>query len=99
MASYASYYGGGFPNQGFGQSSWDYNALKNMKKISPVMQSHLKKVYLSLRCALVTIAIGVYLHLMLNIGGLLMRLACIGCVIRLLSIPSNSNNEVSYLII
>ena len=77
MASYASYYGGGFPNQGFGQSSWDYNALKNMKKISPAVQSHLNKVYLSLRCALLTAAVGVYLHLMLNIGGLLTGLACI----------------------
>lgn len=93
MASYASYYGGGFPNQGFGHSTWDYNVLKNMRKISPAVQSHLKKVYLSLSCALVAAAIGVYLHLLLNIGGLLTGLACIGSVIWLLSVPTYSNNE------
>jgi len=93
MASYASYYGGGFPNQGFGHPSWDYNAMKNMKKISPAVQNHLKRVYLSLSCALVTAAIGVYLHLLLNIGGLLTGLACIGSVIGLLSVPTSSNNE------
>jgi len=47
MASYASYYGGGFPNQGFGQSSWDYNALKNMKKISPAVQSSEKGLFVA----------------------------------------------------
>lgn len=93
MASYASYYAGGYPNQGFSHSSWDYNALKNLRKISPAVQNHLKRVYLSLSCALVAAAIGVYLHLLWNIGGFLTGLACIGSVIGLLSVPTYSNNE------
>lgn len=95
MASRACNYGGGYRNnsQGFGYASWDYHALKNLRKITPAVQNHLKRVYLSLSSALVSAAAGVYLHLLLNIGGLLTGLAFLGSVIWLLYIPAYSFNE------
>lgn len=45
------------------------------------------KVYLSLCCALVAAATGAYLHLLWNIGGFLTTVACLGCMIWLLSTP------------
>lgn len=95
MASYTSNYGRGYrsTNQGFGYASWDYHALKNLRKISPAVQNHLKRVYLSLSSAFVAAAVGVYLHLVWSIGGLLTGLAFMGCLIWLLSIPAYSYNE------
>lgn len=95
MASYNSNYGGGYrsTNQGFGYASLDQHALKNLRKISPTVQNHLKRVYLSLSAALVAAAVGVYLHLLWNIGGLLTGLAFVGSIFWLKSIPAYSYNE------
>ena len=46
------------------------------------------QVYLSLCCALVASAVGAYLHLLWNIGGLLTTFACFGNIMWLLSTPS-----------
>ncbi|KAK3225004.1 hypothetical protein Dsin_004866 [Dipteronia sinensis] len=64
-----------------------WNSFKNFNQISPVVQSHLKQVYLSLCCALVASATGVYLHLLWNIGGILTTFATIGCMAWMLSTP------------
>ncbi|ESR53426.1 Bax inhibitor 1 [Citrus sinensis] len=69
-----------------GEARWE--SLKNFHQISPVVQSHLKQVYLSLCCALVASATGVYLHLLWNIGGLLTVFAMIGSMVWLLATPS-----------
>ncbi|XP_044476390.1 bax inhibitor 1-like [Mangifera indica] len=69
------------------QNASRWNSLKNLNQISPVVQSHLKQVYLSLCCALVASATGVYLHLLWNIGGLLTTFATLGCIFWLLSTP------------
>lgn len=45
------------------------------------------QVYLSLCCALVASAAGAYLHLLLNVGGLLTTFACIGSILWLFSTP------------
>ncbi|OWM88333.1 bax inhibitor 1 [Punica granatum] len=81
MDSFASFF------QSSGRNSWSYDSLKNFRQISPVVQTHLKQVYLSLCCALAAAATGAYLHILWNIGGLLTTLACLGCMIWLLSTP------------
>ncbi|KAL2903042.1 Bax inhibitor 1 [Bienertia sinuspersici] len=84
MESYSSF----FQSQsGYGNSR-SFDAFKNLYEISPVVQSHLKQVYLTLCCALAASAVGSYLHILWNIGGLLTTLACMGCMAWLLSIPS-----------
>lgn len=66
---------------------WSYDSLKNLRQISPVVQNHLKQVYLSLLCALVASAAGAYLHILWNIGGILSTLGCIGSMAWMLSCP------------
>ncbi|KAI8546697.1 hypothetical protein RHMOL_Rhmol07G0140000 [Rhododendron molle] len=68
-------------------SGWTYDSLKNFRQISPVVQSHLKQVYLSLCCALIASAVGAYLHILWNIGGLLTTIGSIGSLVWLLSTP------------
>ncbi|TJX46161.1 hypothetical protein E8P77_29010, partial [Soehngenia saccharolytica] len=91
MATTGSYHYGG--QQGFGNSNWNYNAMKNLRKISPVVQNHLKRVYLSLACAVAAAAVGVYLHLLWNVGGILTALGTIGAIVWLLSVPPSPYNE------
>ncbi|KAJ8633834.1 hypothetical protein MRB53_027170 [Persea americana] len=83
MDAFASY----FQNQYSSGRGWSYEALKNFRQISPVVQQHLKQVYLTLCCALVASAAGAYLHLLWNIGGVLTTLGCIGCIIWLMATP------------
>ncbi|XP_022758219.1 bax inhibitor 1-like [Durio zibethinus] len=66
---------------------WSYDNLKNFHQISPIVQTHLKKVYLTLCCALIASAFGAYLHILWNIGGCLTTFACFGTMIWLLSTP------------
>ncbi|KAL1213967.1 Bax inhibitor 1 [Cardamine amara subsp. amara] len=70
-----------------GSRSWSYDSLKNFRQISPSVQNHLKRVYLTLCCALVASAFGAYLHIIWNIGGLLTTIGCVGTMIWLLSCP------------
>ncbi|WCJ23430.1 BAX inhibitor 1 [Euphorbia peplus] len=58
--------------------------LISFREISPVVQNHLKQVYLTLCCAL---AASAFLHIMCNIGGLLTLSACLGCSGWLLYVP------------
>ncbi|CAL9241512.1 unnamed protein product [Arabidopsis halleri] len=70
-----------------GSRSWNYDSLKNFRQISPAVQNHLKRVYLTLCCALVASAFGAYLHVLWNIGGILTTIGCVGTMIWLLSCP------------
>ncbi|KAJ8774496.1 hypothetical protein K2173_016942 [Erythroxylum novogranatense] len=83
MDAFASF----FDSQSASRNSWSYDSLKNFRQISPIVQTHLKQVYLALCCAVVASAAGAYLHLLWNIGGLLTTFACIGCMGWLLSLP------------
>uniref|UniRef100_A0A5B7BQB6 Putative bax inhibitor 1-like n=1 Tax=Davidia involucrata TaxID=16924 RepID=A0A5B7BQB6_DAVIN len=76
-----------FESQSASRNSWSYDSLKNFRQISPVVQTHLKQVYLSLCCALIASAAGAYLHILWNIGGLLTTLGCIGSIAWMLSTP------------
>jgi len=76
-----------FESQSGSRNSWSYDSLKNLRQISPIVQNHLKQVYLSLCCALIAAAVGSYLHILWNIGGLLTTLACMGSIVWLLSTP------------
>lgn len=67
--------------------AWSFDTVKNMGHISPMVQSHLKLVYLTLCCALASSAVGAYLHVMLNIGGLLTFIGCILAIGWLFSVP------------
>ncbi|OAY60119.1 bax inhibitor 1 [Manihot esculenta] len=83
MDAFASF----FDSQSTSRNRWTYDSLKNFRQISPVVQTHLKQVYLTLCCALVASAAGAYLHILWNIGGLLTTFACLGCMGWLLSLP------------
>ncbi|KAK6783040.1 hypothetical protein RDI58_020836 [Solanum bulbocastanum] len=76
-----------FDSQSASRNRWSYDSLKNFRQISPLVQTHLKQVYLTLCCALVASAAGAYLHILWNIGGLLTTLACMGSMVWLLSSP------------
>ncbi|XVE57571.1 hypothetical protein DITRI_Ditri04bG0100700 [Diplodiscus trichospermus] len=69
------------------RNNWSYDTLKNFRQISPIVQTHLKRVYLTLCCALIASAVGAYLHILWNIGGYLTTVACFGTIIWLLSTP------------
>ncbi|XVF52535.1 hypothetical protein PTKIN_Ptkin05aG0026200 [Pterospermum kingtungense] len=75
------------------RSHWNYDTLKNFRQISPIVQTHLKRVYLTLCCALVASAIGAYLHILWNIGGYLTTFACFGTMIWLLSTPPHEEQK------
>eukprot|EP00262_Sarcandra_glabra_P018410 TRINITY_DN65_c0_g1_i1.p1 TRINITY_DN65_c0_g1~~TRINITY_DN65_c0_g1_i1.p1 ORF type:complete len:249 (+),score=36.02 TRINITY_DN65_c0_g1_i1:182-928(+) len=82
-----------FFEQSSSQRGWASDSLKNFRQISPVVQNHLKLVYLSLCGALMASAVGVYLHLVWNIGGLLTMFGCIGSIAWLLSTPAFEENK------
>ncbi|XP_054808295.1 bax inhibitor 1-like [Prosopis cineraria] len=69
------------------RNRWNYDTLKNFRQISPVVQSHIKQVYLALCCAVVAAAVGAYLHILGNIGGFLTTVASLGSIVWLLSTP------------
>lgn len=69
------------------RNRWNYDSLKNFRQISPVVQNHIKRVYLTLCCAIAASAVGAFLHVLWNIGGFLTTLACFGTIIWLLSTP------------
>ncbi|XP_004511734.1 bax inhibitor 1 [Cicer arietinum] len=66
---------------------WNFDALKNFGQISPVVQNHLKQVYLTLCFAVVAAAVGTYVHVLFNLGGFLTTIACVGTSVWLLSTP------------
>ncbi|KAI9087061.1 hypothetical protein K1719_031022 [Acacia pycnantha] len=76
-----------FDSQSSSRNRWNYNTLKNFREISPVVQNHIKQVYLALSCAVVAAAFGAYLHVLWNIGGFLTTVASLGSIIWLLSTP------------
>ncbi|XP_009621251.1 bax inhibitor 1 [Nicotiana tabacum] len=87
-----------FNSQSASRNRWSYDSLKNFRQISPLVQTHLKQVYLTLCCALVASAAGVYLHILWNIGGLLTTLACMGSMVwLLLSSPYQEQKRVALL--
>ncbi|XP_054168299.1 probable Bax inhibitor 1 [Oppia nitens] len=69
------------------------------RKIEPQVQTHLKDVYSSMSIALLSAAIGGYVHLFTNIlqGGLLSTLVAMGFVIALYSTPDNGKNRSTRL--
>ncbi|GLU05516.1 hypothetical protein SLE2022_226130 [Rubroshorea leprosula] len=75
------------------RAGWSYDTLKNFREISPVVQAHLKKVYLTLCCALVASAAGAYLHILWNIGGLLTTFGCMGSVVWLSFVPPHQEQK------
>ncbi|KAK7330821.1 hypothetical protein VNO77_25025 [Canavalia gladiata] len=77
-----------FGSQSSSRSRWSYDTLKNSRQISPLVQSHITRVYVTLCCAVIAAAFGAFLHVLWNIGGFLTTLASLGTVIWLLSTPS-----------
>ncbi|OMP07243.1 Bax inhibitor 1-related protein [Corchorus olitorius] len=74
-------------------SNWNYEALKNFREISPKVQSHLKRVYLTLCATLIASAVGAYLHIIYNIGGNLTFFACLGTILWLCLTPSHQEGK------
>ncbi|GAB2296235.1 Bax inhibitor 1 [Dionaea muscipula] len=73
--------------------SWSYESLKNFGQITPRVQSHLKLVYLTLCCALFAFAIGAYVHILYNIGGVLTTIGFLGCLSWLLATPPHQEKK------
>jgi hypothetical protein len=76
-------------------SNWSYGTMKNFSTISGPVRYHLQRVYTTLACALFVSAVGVYMHMLLHIGGLITSLAFIATTMWLLSTPATPVNEVS----
>ncbi|KAH8960114.1 hypothetical protein BDL97_06G114400 [Sphagnum fallax] len=74
-------------------SSWSYASLRNFNKLSSPVQSHLQKVYLTLAAALLVSALGVYVHILWHIGGLITSLGFIATTAWLVSTPSTPAEE------
>jgi FtsH-binding integral membrane protein len=74
-----------------------FNSLN--RKIEPHIRSHLKDVYSSMAIALLSAAVGGYVHLFTDIlrGGFLSALVAIGFVIALYSTPDNGKNRSTRL--
>ncbi|KAI8538097.1 hypothetical protein RHMOL_Rhmol09G0075500 [Rhododendron molle] len=85
MEAFSSFFGE--TQSSASRNGWSYDSLKNFRQISPLVQTHLKQVYLTLCCALIASAVGAYLHILWNIGGLLTTLGCMGSIVWLLSTP------------
>jgi hypothetical protein len=69
--------------------------MKNFSTISGPVRYHLQRVYTTLACALFVSAVGVYMHMLLHIGGLITSLAFIATTMWLVSTPATPVNEVS----
>eukprot|EP00252_Welwitschia_mirabilis_P009022 TRINITY_DN212_c0_g1_i2.p1 TRINITY_DN212_c0_g1~~TRINITY_DN212_c0_g1_i2.p1 ORF type:complete len:188 (+),score=13.80 TRINITY_DN212_c0_g1_i2:108-671(+) len=79
---------------------WDNTAFWNTnRRENPAMtknidvQKHLQRVYLCLCTSLAAAAVGVALHFLLNIGGLLTCFGCLASIVWLVSVPSYPFNE------
>jgi len=78
-------------------SNWNYASLKNFHKISTPVQHHLQKVYTTLAAAVLLSAVGVYVHTLLHIGGIITSIGFIGASTWLAATPSYSTNEMQRL--
>lgn len=67
--------------------------MKNFSTISGPVRYHLQRVYTTLACALLVSAVGVYMHMLLHIGGLITSLAFIATTMWLVSTPATPVNE------
>jgi len=67
--------------------------MKNFSNISGPVRYHLQRVYTTLACALFVSAVGVYMHMLLHIGGLITSLAFIATTMWLVSTPATPVNE------
>jgi len=74
-----------------------FNSLN--RKLEPQVKSHLKDVYSSMAMALLSAAVGGYVHIFTNIlqGGFFSGLIAIGFVIALYSTPDNGKNRTTRL--
>ncbi|BBN09766.1 Bax inhibitor 1 [Marchantia polymorpha subsp. ruderalis] len=67
---------------------WNVNSLMNFSHLNSRVQLHLRKVYTTLCLSLLVASLGVYAHMLVNLGGFLTSMAFIGCVMWLMSVPS-----------
>ncbi|XP_002969696.2 bax inhibitor 1 [Selaginella moellendorffii] len=70
-------------------SSWNYGAMKNFHRISEPVKRHVRQVYWTVAMALIVSAVGVYAHMLLNIGGLLTTFGFLGCSFALMNTSSS----------
>ncbi|CAI5501859.1 unnamed protein product [Closterium sp. Naga37s-1] len=85
---------GSSPFSRFGDSqSFNFDALKNFSALTPSIQSHLQKVYLTLALTLVVASLGAYAHVLWGLGGALSSIASIAGVLWLNATPAVPANE------
>ncbi|KAG0616206.1 hypothetical protein M758_5G098900 [Ceratodon purpureus] len=81
------------------ETQWNYNSLKNFDAISISVQHHLLKVYTTLAITVLLSTIGVYIHTLLNIGGIITSLLFILLSTWLVVIPPIIENEIKRLML
>ncbi|CAM8882908.1 unnamed protein product [Rhodiola kirilowii] len=82
------------------RNGWTSDPLKNFRLISPVVQNHLRLVYLTLCCALLASSTGAYLHLLWNIGGFITSVLSLVALNFTLAVSSrNKNKKFSLLLL
>ncbi|KAG7542485.1 Bax inhibitor 1-related [Arabidopsis thaliana x Arabidopsis arenosa] len=72
---------------------WSHDSLRNFHEFTPAVQNHLKRVYLTLFCALIASAFGAYFHMVWNIGGNVTTLGFTGTMIWLRFTPSHEQQS------
>lgn len=76
---------------------WNYNSLKNFHAISKPVQHHLQRVYTTLAATVLLSAVGVYIHTLLNIGGIITSLLFIAASAWLAATPHTPQDETKRL--
>jgi hypothetical protein len=70
-----------------------FDTYVDFTALTPRVQSHLQKVYATLACSLLLVALGSYAHICFNLGGTLSLLATLGTVVYLAATPATAVNE------
>eukprot|EP00475_Leptophrys_vorax_P042670 TRINITY_DN80498_c0_g1_i1.p1 TRINITY_DN80498_c0_g1~~TRINITY_DN80498_c0_g1_i1.p1 ORF type:complete len:260 (-),score=-6.74 TRINITY_DN80498_c0_g1_i1:396-1175(-) len=73
--------------------SFNFDALKDFSDLTPSIQSHLAKVYLTLAASLLVAALGAYVHVAFGWGGALSSIAAIVGILWLNATPPIPANE------
>lgn len=74
-------------------ASFNMEALKDFSSLSPSIQSHLSKVYLTLSAALIVASLGAYAHFLWGLGGAVSSVVSIGGVLWINATPATKANE------
>eukprot|EP00270_Netrium_digitus_P005551 TRINITY_DN173_c0_g1_i1.p1 TRINITY_DN173_c0_g1~~TRINITY_DN173_c0_g1_i1.p1 ORF type:complete len:257 (+),score=64.92 TRINITY_DN173_c0_g1_i1:154-924(+) len=85
---------GSYAENWFSARPVNFEAVKNFSTLSPSVQKHLQKVYLTLAASLLVVALGVWVDVtVVNLGGFLSTIAFAASVFWLNSTPPTTGNQ------